>query len=103
MSIREKHAKPLTEHVTRDQTSGPIYSNPLAGYHKAWNQLDPSEQEAAMVFSLGKMLWIYSKAMVALAVPFSMSRCMMFTGTPQVLKEAYGATAIDSAMHPWLV
>ena len=57
VSIRETHAKLLTGHVPRDQTPGLIYSNPPAGYYKAWNLLNPSEQEAAMVFSLGKTLW----------------------------------------------
>lgn len=43
-----EHHHQLNEH--------PIYSDPPNGYHKAWNLLDHSKQEAAMVFSLGKML-----------------------------------------------
>jgi hypothetical protein len=33
------------------------YTDPPAGYYNAWNSLDPVQQESAMVYALGKILW----------------------------------------------
>ena len=57
VSIKQRYEKLLARYVPDDPSPSPIYSDPPNGCYKAWNLLDHSEQEAAMVFSLGKILW----------------------------------------------
>lgn len=57
VSIKQRYPKLLARYVPDDPSPSPIYSDPPNGYYKAWDLLDYSEQEAEMVFSLGKMLW----------------------------------------------
>lgn len=55
--VRSKLRKMLESHVLRSSSEGTPYSNPQLGYFDEWNVLEPAQQEAAMVYSLGKTLW----------------------------------------------
>ncbi|KAL2073007.1 hypothetical protein VTL71DRAFT_10331 [Oculimacula yallundae] len=44
-------------HVLESVPSEQVYSNPSKGYNDTWNSLSPRQQEAAMVYSVGKILW----------------------------------------------
>ncbi len=49
----------LDEHipVSARADDSPVYSNPETGCFDVWNALPAERQEAAMVYSLGKLLW----------------------------------------------
>lgn len=54
---RSRFRAMLRPHVLRSSSEGTRYSNPPSGYFDEWNLLRPAQQEAAMVYSLGKALW----------------------------------------------
>lgn len=56
---KKPYGESLLRHTERcSSTASPSkYDNPATGYFRAWNALESSQQEKAMVYSLGKVLW----------------------------------------------
>lgn len=55
--MRLRYKTLLQALATESVASEEVYSNPPHGYYSAWIGLLPWEQEAAMVYALGKLLW----------------------------------------------
>lgn len=55
--IRLRYKTLLQALAIESPASEEVYSNPPQGYYSAWVNLLPREQEAAMVYALGKLLW----------------------------------------------
>jgi hypothetical protein len=59
---KDRYIKMLKYHMpfmngTARPVQGEIYSDPEGGYNMIWNSLSETRQEAAEVYSLGKVLW----------------------------------------------
>ncbi|KAI0412577.1 hypothetical protein F5X98DRAFT_391845 [Xylaria grammica] len=54
---RLRYREALGRHLSRMPLREGLYSNPAGGYFEPWKVLTPQRREAAMVYSLGKVLW----------------------------------------------
>jgi hypothetical protein len=70
----------LAKHLPSSSNLGKqrIYNNPTCGFNRAWLSLSPQEAEAAMVYSLGKLLWCIFEGVGSLS-PFTVRHSTVFS------------------------
>jgi hypothetical protein len=78
--IRAYYLALLTKHLpsSSDPSKQRLYNSPTCGFNRAWLSLSPQEAEAAMVYSLGKLLWCIFEGVGSLS-PFTVRHSTAFS------------------------